>query len=264
MTTNKAAKRAVRARMAKTGERYAAARHHLLDRPDPSTSEAEIDEAAAKSDPAVDSGSHAASTELVPDVDPLPDPEAALVLTTAPGMSEAAIRRNTGKGWEEWFALLDAWGAAAESHSAIARHLQETHEIGGWWAQSVTVGWERTRGRRARHQHDDGFAVSVSRTFSESSEHLSTFFADETLRDRWLNPGTMTTRTVTPGRSARFDVATGGRLVVYLTAKGPEKTVAALQHEKLPDAAAVEQWRAFWKERLSRLGDVIREIREKG
>ena len=32
---------------------------------------------------------------------------------TAPGMSDAAISNGTGKSWDEWFTLLDAWGAAS-------------------------------------------------------------------------------------------------------------------------------------------------------
>ena len=31
-------------------------------------------------------------------------------------MSDQAIRRRTGRGWEEWFDLLDEWGAPERSH----------------------------------------------------------------------------------------------------------------------------------------------------
>ena len=30
--------------------------------------------------------------------------------------SDEAIRERTGRGWEEWFHLLDGWGAAVRSH----------------------------------------------------------------------------------------------------------------------------------------------------
>jgi hypothetical protein len=175
----------------------------------------------------------------------------------APGPSEAAIRRATGHGWDHWFVLLDAWDASVKGHPAIAQHLVEAHGLDGWWAQSVTVGYERTRGLRARHQHADGFAFGVSRTFPVAVERLAEFVTDESRRDRWLEPCTLRPRTAIPGRSARFDVEGGGRLLVTLTAKGPAKTTVTLTHEKLPDAAGVETWRVFWKDRLVRLGEVV-------
>jgi len=35
--------------------------------------------------------------------------------------SDEAIRSRTGRGWEEWFNLLDEWGAPERSHTEIAR-----------------------------------------------------------------------------------------------------------------------------------------------
>ena len=258
MTTNKAQKHDIRARMAKTGERYAAARHMLLDRD-------HEPENGAESTPATSGPEAVVAAAAAPDIpvqdapDAAPDPAPEPLPATAPGMSEAAIRRATGQGWNHWFALLDAWDAPTKGHPAIARHLVEAHGLGGWWAQSVAVGYERARGLRARHQHADGFAFSASRTFPLPVERLSEFVTDETLRDRWLEPGTLRPRTAIPGRSARFDVDVegGSRLLVALTAKGPAKTTVTLPHEKLPDAAAAETWRAFWKERLTRLGEAI-------
>lgn len=273
MTTNKAQKRAIRTRMAKTGERYAAARHHLLNRhraandAEPSTAglAAIGDEGLPPATP-----TETATSATVPEdrvalaaADEAPGPEPAASPPAAapdagPGPSEAAVRRATGKCWDEWFALLDAWGAADECHRAIARHLERDHGLDGWWAQSVTVGYERARGRRALHQTADGFEISVSRTFPLPLERLRAAFAEEAARDRWLEPGTLRRR---PGRahtSLRFDVGDGAtRLTVTLTAKGGDRTVAALQHERLPGAIAVETWRAFWKERLARLADVL-------
>src|ERR671922_201454 len=106
MTTNKAQKRATRARMAKTGERYTAARRHVVK----------------------------PQEEL---------PAEALI------RPDEAVRQNTGKGWREWVSILDDWGARERTHRDIARHLQEEHGVPGWWAQTVTVGYERARGMRA-------------------------------------------------------------------------------------------------------------------
>jgi hypothetical protein len=60
-------------------------------------------------------------------------------------MSEESIRRRTGRGWEEWFDLLDESGAGDWSHAEIARWLSAEQGVAGWDAQSVTVGYERER-----------------------------------------------------------------------------------------------------------------------
>lgn len=174
-----------------------------------------------------------------------------------PGMSEDAVLRGTGKGWDEWFGLLDAWGGAAQNHTEIARHVADTYEIDGWWAQGVAVGYERARGMRVRHQTPDGFTVSVSKTVPVPATTLCTAFVDAAIRQRWLEPGALRLRTSRPGRSARFDVllpgGEGTRLEVWFTAKGDAKASAALQHVKLSRPEELEPWRAFWKERLRRL-----------
>src|SRR5688572_13732316 len=108
MPTQKLFKRRVRARMAKTGESYTAARHQLLRK-------------AGEMD-AVDS--------------PAPSTD---VPAEAMQVSDEAMRRATGKSHAEWFALLDAWGATRHMHTEIAQWLSQSQGVPGWWTQSVTV-----------------------------------------------------------------------------------------------------------------------------
>jgi hypothetical protein len=206
--------------MAKTGERYTTARSHVAKDPEPV---------------------------------PLPP------RVGDPGMSDEAITKGTGRDWDSWFRILDAWGATGRTHTEIARYLNEEHDVGGWWAQSVTVGYERARGMRAPYQRlgGGGFNVSVSKTFPVDADRLFRAFTVGRERSRWLEPGTLRIRTSQPGRTARFDVRDGSRLHAYFTPKGEARASASLQVEKLPDADAVEEARAFWKERLARLGDAV-------
>ena len=112
MTKDKAQKQAVRTRMAKTGERYTTARHYLLGLH-------RQEEANAESAPLVgDVAPAAAATALPPRV-------------AEPGVSDAAVHRATGKSWDEWFTLLDAWQGTTHSHTEIARHVHETYGIDG-------------------------------------------------------------------------------------------------------------------------------------
>lgn len=92
MTKEKSFKRLVRARMDKTGESYAAARAALL-----------------------------AATEGSTGAEPP-------VLAT----SDAEIRRRTGRGWEEWFALLDDWHADTPAHQQLARRVADELGSNRW------------------------------------------------------------------------------------------------------------------------------------
>jgi uncharacterized protein YndB with AHSA1/START domain len=216
MTEDKARKRSIRKRMAKTGERYTAARIHELE----------------------------PREELRAEDLPQPD---------------ASLRQKTGKGWREWFRLLDAWGAKERKHGEIASHLMDVHGVPGWWAQAITVGYERSRGLRAKHQTLGGFfQVSVSRTFPIGVGKLFTAFTEASQRNKWLERGMLKVRKTQKNKTARFEFRDDtSRVVAWFDAKDRNKTTVTVQHEKLPDAAAVEEMRAFWKERLARLADAI-------
>jgi len=173
-------------------------------------------------------------------------------------MSDASIQRGTGKSWDAWFNILDSWGAATRSHKQIAAHLIEAHQLTGWWAQGLTVGYERARGRRAFHERTDGFSVSVSKTFPVSVERLYAAFTDEVTRDRWLAPGTLRARSTREHRTAHFDIAAdGARLGAFFTAKTADKSSVVLEIERLDSAGGVEPARAQWKERLAALAAVL-------
>jgi hypothetical protein len=169
-------------------------------------------------------------------------------------MSDEAIRRRTGRGWEQWFGLLDEWGAHERPHKEIARWLREQQGVDGWGAQSVTVSYERARGLRAVGERPEGFSATSQKTVAAPVERLYDAFVDESLRERWLPAAELRERTATRPKSARFDWGDGKtRVVVGFTAKGDAKSTVALEHERLPDADEAARMKAFWRERLAAL-----------
>jgi hypothetical protein len=208
MTEQKSLKRRVRARMEKTGERYTAARRHVVDGPE-----------------------H--PPEHVPDT------------------SEEALVRATGRPWQQWFAVLDEWGGTERSHRDIARYLSQELGVPGWWAQTVTVEYERARGMRARYERPNGFAVTASKTVAVPVERLFAAFVEK--RD-WLPGDGLRLRSVQPARAARFDWQDGStRVLAWFEAKGDAKSVVALEHARLADPDEAERMKAFWRERLVEL-----------
>ena len=217
MTRQSSFKRLVRARMEKTGESYTAARAMLLAAEEPKATEG----------PALT-------------------------------MSDDAIRGRTGRGWEEWFDLLDEWGAVERPHSDIVGWLNERHELTGWGAQAVSITYERARNLRAVGEGPNGFTVTASKTVAVPVERLFEAFVDEAVRGRWLPGGDLRERTATRPRSVRFDWNGGKtRVNVALVDKGQAKSSVALSHERLPDAAEAERMKAFWRERVAALKEVL-------
>jgi uncharacterized protein YndB with AHSA1/START domain len=171
----------------------------------------------------------------------------------APRMSDEKVRSKTGRGWDEWFSLLDAAGAAGRSHSEIVSLLEAYPEVDAWWRQSVTVEYEKARGLRRTHQRPDGFQISVGKTIGAPVEELFHAWNDEDARAAWL-PEPITVRKATPARSLRITWSDGRTHVdVTLSAKGEGRGQISLQHGKLADQEEADRMKAHWKEALDRL-----------
>lgn len=234
MTKHKSFKGRVRMRMDKTHERYTTARRQLL----------------AKAQGPEDSATPPAAE---------PQAEGPATTVDAPGAkrpySNAVVQANTGKTWDEWFAVLDRWGAVERPHPEIARWVHEEHGVDGWWAQGVTVAYEQARGLRAPGQRRGGqFEVNASKTVAVPVERLYEAFLDDELRERWLPGARFEVRTARPSRSIRANWGDGStRLVVSFTARGDAKSQVALVHERIPDAETAEELKPWWRARVADL-----------
>jgi hypothetical protein len=220
MTKNKDLKRLVRSRMEKTDESYTTARLQLVRKKTPRPAS-------------------------VPEID----------YARMAGMSDAAITEKTGHSWKEWTRILDKIDAASRPHREIAAYVHDNHEITGWWAQAVTVGYERIRGLREIGQRRGGsYEASKSRTFSAPIHAVYQAFATARIRDRWLPGIEMTVRKATPDRSVRITWSDGTSVEVWLVSKGDSKTQVSVAHTKLATQDDVAKMKAFWDEKLGSLG----------
>lgn len=223
MTRHKDLKRIIRTRMKKTGESYTAARAHVIAKPNirrPATP------------PAID--------------------------TSSAGMSDAKIAEKTGRSWTEWVRALDAEGAAARPHREIAALVHSKYGIGEWWAQSVTVGYERMKGLRARGQRLGGtFEATKSRTFNVPVTALFTAWTDDAMRRGWLTGVQARVRTATAPKSIRLQWPDGTIIAVGFTKKSEAKSAVALSHPNLPDKATADKTKMFWSERLDALASLL-------
>ena len=225
MPANKDFKRLVRARMRKTGEAYTTARAQLLNK------------------------KHV----------PAPAPVATTAdYATLAGRSDAAVKAQTGCTWERWVKALDRVAAYTWPHRRIAQYVHEKYKVPGWWAQTVTVGYERIKGLRAIGQRRDGaFEATKSKVFAVPLPRLYRAFSDTRTRARWLPNVDLTVRTATRNKSMRITWPDSTSVQLGFSRKGVSKAQVQIQHGKLPDRAAATRTKQYWAERLAALGNVL-------
>lgn len=176
-----------------------------------------------------------------------------------PEMSDAAVVRATGKTWDAWIEILDHWGAQERSHKEIAAWIGAEYGISGWWAQSVTVGYERIRGMRKVNQRPDGFSMSASKTVPLPASDLLQMFVDDAKRDEWLGGGVLTLRTSRSPKSARFDVLDGGGILAATFVDKGDKAAVQIQINQIESEEAMTRQKAIWKVRLGILAAYVRD-----
>ena len=170
-------------------------------------------------------------------------------------MSDEKIKAKTGCTWKRWVGALDYLGADKMSHRDIAKLVRDKYDVGDWWGQTVTVGYERIKRLRARGQRRDGtYEASKSRTFDVPVDVLFSAWADAESRARWLDAPHVRVRTATRPKSMRLDFGDGRVIAVGFMPRGAAKSAVAVQHTKLPDTATVDRMKRYWSERFDALG----------
>ncbi len=174
------------------------------------------------------------------------------------GPGDEAVRNATGRGWDEWFAQLDAAGAREMDHRQIVARVGEIEpDASGWWRQSVAVGYEKARGIRQDHEKPGGFEISRTKTVDVPLAAAYGAWSDAEVRSRWLD-ASVRIRKETPGKSMRVDWPEGGQILdVRFTEKGPAKTQVSVQHTKLPDAEAAGSMKNVWTAALTRMKELL-------
>lgn len=217
MTAHASFKKRVRARMTRTGEKYGAARRVLLD------------QAAARRT----SGSWVAE----------------------PQHPDEAVRKHTGRGWQEWVALIEATPAAGQGHAAVAAWLQDEHRVGAWWAQAVTVGWERITGRRLPNQRADGtFTAGRSATVTVDAQMLRELLLDAAGRLDLFPTMATQLRSRPTSKNVRLGMPDGvAEIDVQPAPLG--RTRITVAHAQLASPEEVAHWKAFWGDWLAALND---------
>lgn len=165
------------------------------------------------------------------------------------------VRRATGREREEWFALLDKWGARGREYRDIADWLMGKHDLSRWWAQKIIVEYEQDRGVREPGVRRNGtFEVGASKTVAVPVAQAFDAFVNSRRRKRWLTDGAMSLSDSKQHRVARFEWEDGSsRVNVSFERKGPSKSTVTVSHDRITGAKTAEATKARWRERLTDL-----------
>jgi hypothetical protein len=172
------------------------------------------------------------------------------------GMSDAVVKKQTGRTWAEWLRTLDEARAVEMPHRQIAQYVSSLGTP-SWWTQMVTVGYERIRGLREKGQRRDGlYEAGKSRTFNVPIENLYDAFANARTRRRWLEVKVIV-RTAAQNKRMRLTWEDDTHVEISFTPKGSAKSVVALVHQKLPNKSAADAIKKTWTQHLDRLAEVL-------
>ena len=244
-TKNATAKPAAKAAPPKTAPKTA-----------PTKSAPAVKAEAAKTAPAKASSSKAVSNKGSALLD---TPAKIRPIEQAVGVSSDAVARRTGKSWAEWFALLDAAGAAELDHKGIVAVLAQRHGVGPWWQQMVTVAYEQARGKNGNTSTEDGFQVDVSKVLELPLAKLFRFWAEPAERNKWLADDRFSIHKATASKSIRARWGRGvSRIDVDFCEKGPSKSQVTVQHNRIETSDAAEQMKAYWAKKIRALEALTR------
>lgn len=197
------------------------------------------------------------------------------------GVSSEAVQKATGHDWAEWISLLDKAGAKKWNHKEIVAYLKETHKLSAWWQQTVTVAYEKSKGRRVVGQTaDTGFQVGVQRAFPIGLDDAWSLLSSRKGIACWL--GNVGHFSLTEGKTYKTDTGIEGEIRVVkpgnrvrLTwhrpgmkrpatlqiglAKSGPKTSFRVHLEHLASQKSRDEMKSHWRGVLEELARLIEE-----
>jgi uncharacterized protein YndB with AHSA1/START domain len=208
-------------------------------------------------------------------------------------MNEQTLKKATGRSKSEWYGIIRSGGKAEASHKEIADFLHEAHGVSRWWAQEITVEYEKHIGRRVLGQTQDGsFQIGVSRTISasadrvwnllESAEGIGLITSDPggdrpsvpaepgqeffealaSLEGQSAAGISIETTTFEPGSHVRMRWQrprwqAHSILQIRVTAKSESKTTLSFHQEKLPSWSDREELQRHWRRVAEEMAELI-------
>lgn len=172
-----------------------------------------------------------------------------------PDISEDRLIETTGRGWDEWCDVIVGWPGHVDGHTAIASYLETELDVGSWWAQGITVGYERITGLRLPFQMADRtFTAGKSKTIGIDSAVLRESLLDDQQRSALFGGEASDLRSKPESKVVRVAIGPGvAQIALDPVADG--RTKVSVAHEKLLTLDDVDKWKFFWTDWLEAIAE---------
>jgi uncharacterized protein YndB with AHSA1/START domain len=191
-------------------------------------------------------------------------------------ISDASVKKGTGKDWKEWLSILNKSGGQVWTHQDIVAFLKKKYKLGPWWQQMVATSYEIAIGRREEGKNQKGFYSTVAtRTFPVGKKKLWSLLNSPEGLAIWLRPvsefkmkpgQTFDTsdeyfgevRTVKAGERARLrwqepEWERPSIVQLYAGGRTKDKSMLAITHDDLASVKLRNKMRDHWKSVLVKL-----------
>lgn len=175
-------------------------------------------------------------------------------------------KQKTGKSLSAWIEELDKHQAVDWTHKQVVAYLVDQHHLDDWWAQTITVAYEKHHGKRILGETQDaGFEVGAQRTFPIDATELWELLMSPEGTELWLGERVdipldknrtfsaagylYEIRSLKDGVKLRLRKTvvdeSSSTIQFYVTAK-KDKATLLIHHEKLQDAPQRTAMKAHW------------------
>jgi uncharacterized protein YndB with AHSA1/START domain len=182
-------------------------------------------------------------------------------------MSSEAVKKATGKTWEQWFKELDSFGGAEKGRKAINELLYEKMKVDPWWCATIVVEYEAARKVLERDGYPKGYTICATKAIAAKPQEIFAAFADAQKLGKWFasspkqefqeggrfsnadgNRGQF--KKINPGKAIKFTWeserhAPSEIVEVKLQPAGAKYTVM-VTHERIVGREAADGLRAAW------------------
>lgn len=167
-------------------------------------------------------------------------------------ISDAAIKKATGKNWAAWKSFLNKQDGKNASHKGLVAILKEAG-VAPWWQQAISGQYEKEVQGRKMHEMPEGFQATASKTINTSAKKIYDSF--ELGKASWIPDGSLKISTSTSPTTIRgaWDGKAKGRVDIYITEKTSDKCQVAINHTKINDAKTCEERKTAWRAALTLL-----------
>lgn len=192
-------------------------------------------------------------------------------------VSDANVKKETGKSFAEWWKVLDDFGGPAKGRREIGNHLYGELKVDAWWSATLQVEYERHKGVVEKDGRGKGYTICATKSVKAPPERCWEMFESGKALDAWFGPknvldlkagGSLSNgdgnaadvKGVTPGKTIRLvwkDPSAPGTPVEVKLQPAAGKTTVMVTHDRLQTREEADGLRAAWGEALDRLKKLV-------